>query len=260
MTDSPAQRNASWRPRLKAFATHLLISLTLAAALAALVLLVWYPWPYSVLAGGRSLFWLVVSVDVILGPALTLVVFNVAKPRAELVRDLACIGAVQLAALGYGLHTVYEVRPVAFVFEVDRFRLVGAADVLQRELPQARAEYRHLPLDGPRLLAARESRPGDERLQAIDLALKGYDVGTRPSYWVPYESERARVLAKARPVALLDRQQPATAAELGRQLAAMGVDKASARFLPISARAQNWSVVLKADGSIAGFLPRDGFF
>lgn len=260
MTHVSPRRNANWRPRLKAVAVHLLISLGLAAALAALVMLVWYPWPCSVLAGGRSLFWLVVSVDVILGPVLTLVVFNTAKPRAELVRDLACIGAVQLAAFGYGLHTVYEVRPVAFVFEVDRFRLVGAADVLQRELPQARPEYRRLPLGGPRLLAARESKPGQERLQAIQLALQGYDVGTRPSYWTPYEPERARALGKARPVELMYRQQPASAAELDRQLAAMGVDKASARFLPITARVQDWSVILKADGSIAGFLPRDGFF
>ncbi|TAK78329.1 MAG: pilus assembly protein [Aquabacterium sp.] len=255
-----AIRKFDWPGRLKAMGAHLLISLTLAAALAALVMLVWYPWPYSVLAGGRGLFWLVVSVDVILGPVLTFVAFNTAKPRAELVRDLACIAAVQLAALGYGLHTVYEVRPVAFVFEVDRFRLVGAADVRRQELPQARAAYRHLSLRGPLLLAARESNPGDERLQTIKLALQGYDVGTRPSYWVPYDSQLKRVLASARPVTLLYRQKPETAAELDGQLAAMGVDKASARFLPITARVQDWSVILKADGSIAGFLPRDGFF
>ena len=47
------------------------------------------------------------------------------------------IGVLQLAALVYGLHTVYIVRPVAMVFEVERFRLVTANDVLLDELPKA---------------------------------------------------------------------------------------------------------------------------
>jgi len=49
------------------------------------------------------LFLIVVTVDVILGPLITLAVFNGVKPWTELRRDLAMVGVLQLAALGYGL-------------------------------------------------------------------------------------------------------------------------------------------------------------
>ena len=59
------------------------------------------------------------------------------------------IGALQIAALVYGLHTVYIARPVAMVFEVERFRLVTANDVPVEELPKAPPEFRELSLTGP---------------------------------------------------------------------------------------------------------------
>jgi hypothetical protein len=40
--------------------------------------------------------------DVILGPLLTLVVANPAKPRRELARDIGSIIGVQILAAGYG--------------------------------------------------------------------------------------------------------------------------------------------------------------
>ena len=69
--DKTALRRARWRAAL----IHLGCSAVLASAAAALVFLVWYPWPYSVLAGGIGLFILITGVDVVMGPLITLVVF-----------------------------------------------------------------------------------------------------------------------------------------------------------------------------------------
>lgn len=248
------------RRRLKAGGAHLLISLVVALCAAVLVLRVWYPREYSVLAGGRELFWLLVSVDVIVGPLLTLVVFNLAKPRRELVRDLAVIAALQLAALGYGLHTVYAARPVALVFEVDRFRVVAAADVLVDELPEARPEFRRLPMTGPWVIGARLSQGGDERLRSIELALKGYDIGQRPSYWQPYAESRAAALARARPVSALLQKHAQDAGALEARLAQLKLVPEKTRFLPIMARADGWVALLDEAGELAGFAPYDGFF
>src|SRR6478609_8700249 len=101
-----------WKVRFKASAIHLGISLAIAVLAAMLVFGIWYPYPYRELSGGRELFLLLVSVDVILGPLITLAIFNRAKPRKELRRDLAVVGLIQLAALGYGLWTVFVARPV----------------------------------------------------------------------------------------------------------------------------------------------------
>jgi len=48
------------------------------------------------MSGVSDVFLLMLGVDVVLGPLVTLVVFNTRKPRAELVRDLAVVVLVQL--------------------------------------------------------------------------------------------------------------------------------------------------------------------
>ena len=98
--------------RLRASAIHLAISLSVATLAALLVFGWWYPYPYRELSGGRELFALVVAVDVVLGPLITLVIFNVAKTRRHLMMDFTVIGLLQVAALAYGLWTVFVARPV----------------------------------------------------------------------------------------------------------------------------------------------------
>ena len=84
---------------------HLLFSVLVAAMVAALVFGIWYPTPYGELAGGQGLFRLIVVVDVICGPLLTLVIYNPKKPRVELFRDIGLVVLIQLGALGYGLNS-----------------------------------------------------------------------------------------------------------------------------------------------------------
>lgn len=117
--------------RLKAACIHFGISLLVALAAALLVFLVWYPYPYREISGGRELFMMVVAVDVVMGPLMTLTIFNLKKPMKERCRDLAIIGLLQLAALAYGLWTVSVARPVHLGYEIDRFRVVHAMTCLK---------------------------------------------------------------------------------------------------------------------------------
>jgi hypothetical protein len=89
----------SWRDRFKAGGIHLSASLFIAALAAALVFGVWYPYPYREISGGRELFVLLVSVDVVMGPLITFAVFNRGKPVSELKRDLAIVVLMQLGSL-----------------------------------------------------------------------------------------------------------------------------------------------------------------
>jgi hypothetical protein len=246
--------------RARAAGWHLLISAAVAALAAALVFGLWYPGAYRHLSGGRGLFILVVTVDVILGPLLTFAVFNLNKGWPHLRRDLVIIGVIQLAGLAYGLHTVYAVRPVATVFETDRFRVVTASEVYLPELPQAPEQYRSLPLDGPRLLSTRRPAPGEERNEALMMALnQGVDVGQRPLFWRPYDEGRAAALERARPIEVLLRKYETRAAEFRAALADAGLPETDARFLPVMARG-DWVAVLDKQGNIATFLAADGFF
>ena len=249
-----------WKSKAFASLLHLGLSLLVAAAVAGIVFGVWYPHEYSAMSGGRNLFVLMASVDVVMGPLLTLVVFNPAKPRTELRRDLAIIGLLQLAALGYGMHTAFVARPVGLVFEVDRFKIVSANDVLLTELPQALPDYQRLPWFGPRLMSARESKPGDEKLRSVELSLQGYDVGQRPSYWQPYKQGQTRAAQRARPVQALIDHAPTDKAQIEARLQALGAPLATTRFLPIQSRKGDWVMLLSAQGQPLGILAANGFF
>jgi hypothetical protein len=245
------------RFRLIAAGSHVAVSALIAAVVAAITLGLWYPGAIGDMAGGRKLFFLILGVDVVMGPLLTLVVFDKRKPRRELVRDLAVIAALQLGALAYGGHTLYIARPVALVQEPGRFRIVTANDVQVDDLPNARPEFRELPLDGPWVLGTRPTRP-DEKLESLDQALKGFDVGQRPSRWQPYAESRAAILADSKPVAELLKRHVAREAELRAALAGAHLDAASAHYLPVVARG-DWVALLDAEGNIAGYAPFDGF-
>lgn len=245
--------------RLKAAGVHLLISSAVAALAAGLVFLLWYPGIYRLMSGGRELFLLVTSVDVVLGPMLTFAVFNLKKGWPHLRRDLAVIAAIQLVALAYGLNTVYEARPVAMVFEVDRFRVVTAVDVYRLDLPEALPKYRTLPLNGPWLLVAELPEAVEERNKALFMAVGGVDIGQRPKYWRPFDEGRAVALARARPIEALMKKYPERAPEIQATLTEARLTTASARFLPISARG-DWIAVLDPSGEVTTFLQADGFF
>ena len=102
--------------------------------------------------GGTELFLLVVGCDLALGPLLSLVVYNTRKSRGKLVFDYVVIGILQLGAMIYGVYIVAGTRPVYVAFSMDRFEIVTARDIDDKELAAARSpEYRRLPLTGPQV-------------------------------------------------------------------------------------------------------------
>ena len=99
--------------RWKAAGIHLSISAFIGLVVGALLLGVWYPPPFFHAAGADVLVVLLVGVDVVLGPLLTLIVFKSGKRGLKF--DLALIGTMQAVALVYGMSVVLESRPVFLV-------------------------------------------------------------------------------------------------------------------------------------------------
>lgn len=252
------------RAASKAALLHFLGSLLVAALAAALVLLVWFPPPYDLLSGGRSLFLMLVGVDVVCGPLLTLVLFNPAKRRRELFTDMSLVVLVQLSALAYGLHTAYAARPLFLVHEVDRFRVITASDYGDADVRPAIAAL-DAPLrphwfKGPVTVGVREPRDGEERKTVLmESVVGGRDFSQRPDFYVPYDAAyRPRALARARPLKAFTAHYPATAGEAAEVLQRQGVALEDALFLPVMHR-QDWVAVMDGSARILGFLPGDGF-
>jgi hypothetical protein len=249
-----------WKDRFQAFSVHLCASLVVAAMAALLVFGLWYPYPYREISGGRELFLLVVTVDIVLGPLITLAVFNRGKPRNKLRRDLALVVLLQATALGYGLWTVCVARPVHMVFEYDRFRVVHAVEVPQKLLAQTPANVVALPLTGPTLLALRRFKSEQEKMDATLSAVQGVSLASRPDLWLLYSAATAEVLQAARPATALKARFGGHADDIDRVLTEAGRSADTVVYLPLVGRQSFWTVFLDpTTAAIVATIPLDPF-
>tara|TARA_R110000765_G_scaffold152908_1_gene255723 strand:- start:71 stop:814 length:744 start_codon:yes stop_codon:yes gene_type:complete len=138
------------KDKSKAFILHLLISLGFMLITYFLIKLLWFPSPLFKATGVGKIFIMILFVDLVLGPLLTFIVYK--KNKKTLIVDLTIIILCQLIALGYGVYSVYQVRPVWIVYIVDRFELVRANDIfdnheIKYDLPTLGPKYVYVDLD-----------------------------------------------------------------------------------------------------------------
>ncbi|MFM6991357.1 MAG: TfpX/TfpZ family type IV pilin accessory protein [Rhodoferax sp.] len=259
MTMLPAA-SSFWADRVKASGIHLGLSLLVASLAATLVFWVWYPYPYREISGGRELFLLVVTVDVILGPLITLSIFNRTKPWPVLRRDLAVVALLQLSALGYGMWTVFVARPVHLVFEYYRLAVVHAVDVPAELLAATPPSIDALPLTGPTLLSVRAFKSPDEQGSMTMQAIGGVSLAARPDLWQAYSAAIPQILKEAKPASQLKTRFPARAAEIDQALAPFGQAAQGMVYLPMVGRKSFWTAFLDPiTAEVRAFLPLDSF-
>jgi hypothetical protein len=246
--------------RLRAAGIHLCVSAAVAALAALVVFGLWYPYPYREISGGRELFVLLTSVDVVIGPLITLAVFNLAKQRKVLQRDLAVIGLLQIAALAYGLWTVAAARPVHLVFEIYRFRVVHAVEVRKELVPKAPAGIDVFPWGGPTLLSLRPFRDSQERGDAARAAFEGVQMADRPDFWQGYDLGRKDVIAAAKPLSQLLARRPADSQPIAAAVRELGRAPADIGYVPLVSRQIAWTVLVDPKtADVLSFLPIDAF-
>lgn len=112
--------------RFSAFAIHLAISFLIFLALAYLIVFVWYPGIFFDTDGGWRGMRIIIGVDLVLGPALTLVVFKAGKSGLKF--DMAAIALLQTVCLVAGTYVVWSERPLAVVYVDSRFEVLTIDD------------------------------------------------------------------------------------------------------------------------------------
>ncbi len=248
---------------------HVLLSMGLLALVGLLVFVLWFPWPLGQLADALRLFWTILGVDLVCGPLLTLLLYRATKTRLALAVDFSLIALLQLAALGYGLHTLAHARPLAQVFEVDRFRLVSYADIAEPDLQNLPPWAQPWSAGALRTLGLREAASASERLQSFGSSLSGVDAGQWPSRWQDYALNRNQVLERSRPLAALRAAHP-TYLDVINQAVAEAManvqpgetrEADQLRWLPLVSRASlDWVVLLDPSSlRIRAYAPLDGF-
>lgn len=131
--DADTQAEPRKMSRWQAFAIHLAISSLIFLALAYLVLYHWYPDFFFDTDGGWEGMRIIVAVDLILGPCLTLIVFKAGKPGMR--NDLIMIGLFQAICLAAGVYVVHSERPIALVYVDGQFNSMTTSSYRDADVP-----------------------------------------------------------------------------------------------------------------------------
>ena len=117
--------------RIRAFIYHGLLSAVIILLVCTVALLRWFPYPLYLLDGTLGALLMLALVDIVIGPAITLLVFTANKSIKERAIDCSVIACVQVAALGYGLSQIHDQEIVALVHVDNAFHPVPRKELYQ---------------------------------------------------------------------------------------------------------------------------------
>ena len=126
--------------RLKAFSLHLLGSASALTLILGSLYIGWYRWPGWYLADATQVVAVLIGVDLVLGPLMTLIIASTNKSRRELTRDIGIIVAVQICALIYGATSLWSGRPLYYAYSESVIQLVQAYEISAREAELGRKQ------------------------------------------------------------------------------------------------------------------------
>ncbi|MFT5221572.1 MAG: hypothetical protein ACI9LO_002516 [Planctomycetota bacterium] len=242
-----------FKQKALAAGAHFTLSLAVFAALIFTILFFWFPEPYFTASGGIQGFKLVALVDLVLGPLLTFVVFNSAKPRSELVRDLGIIVLLQVSALVWGIYAVAGQRPIAVVFWENSFYTVPYEEL--NEHYSDNAEFTRLAKDPRQLIYAEKPIDQDGINKMLALVT---DRSIPPHHQIhlyrPFDANFAQTMQHSLNLREIITSNADMKAQLDKLLTESRTEMADNIYLPLQSRYRNIVLVFNKSGEELGYL------
>jgi hypothetical protein len=230
--------------RFRAAAIHLMISSIIVIVISVLMFGLWYPNQYFKLMGGSGLIYLIVGIDLCLGPLLTLVVFKSGKKSLKF--DLVVIALMQLAALAYGSYTMFNARPIFTAYADGEFSVATASEVFNSELKlAAKPEWTIRSLTGPVVVGIIKPKAKQE-LDDIELLSFGMGYARFPRLFVNYESQQSEILKAAKPLSELRSFDKKNSLLIDQLIKSKNRPETDFVFVPISSFFDNMAAILDA--------------
>ena len=178
--------------KLKASLIHLALSIVLVGLVIGSIVFLFFPQLFIHISDFKEIASIIISVDLILGPLLTFVVFQPNKKSIKF--DLSVIAALQFSALVYGAYALFEVHPVYITFNVDRFTIISAKDAEPEKAQYD--EFKVSKLATAKLAFAKMPEDQAKRNEIIlTAAMGGGDLDQRVEYYEPYNENISHILA-----------------------------------------------------------------
>jgi hypothetical protein len=248
--------------RFKAFGLHVAASTCLFVLALGTLYFGWYRWPGWYLTGATGIVLLMAGIDVVLGPVLTFTIANPKKPRRELARDISVIALVQLAAMGYGITTLWNGRPLYYTYSTRFLEMVQASDLRPEQIALGRKlnpDFAPFWFSLPRWIYV--PLPDDAKVvqQIVQNSISGGDdVIQMPRYFRPWEEGVPALRKQLRPVAKMTELSLHDRQVAGERMRAFGVTADQPVALPMMGRGKPLvGVVDPATGRIRAILRVD---
>lgn len=242
--------------RVQLFKLRLVPSATLLLLVFGVVRLLWYPGEYFAIFGVATQFWLLILVSLVLGPALSTLVFKPGKKGLAI--DLKVLAALELAVVIVATSLLYARQPYYLVFAVDRFEAVSRLEVDTQEIAYPSIYTR--PGHEPRLVYAELPRDPKvfDRLMDETVFEGEKDIDRRPEFWKPYTAGIRTLKTVAKPLAELFDGDPARAESVAGWLSQRNERAESYLYLPLRGKTGDVVMIVHADiGYPAGMLAVD---
>lgn len=136
---------------------HLSCSMVIAMILFAVVFYIWYPTPLAYAEGVIHIFFMLLVIDVIIGPALGWIVYKEGKNTLKI--DLFIVIFIQILAMIYGMYSIFQSRPVWIVQNGGIFQLVRANAILPEDQTTAKQQYKKNGWLSPQWVAIDNNHP-----------------------------------------------------------------------------------------------------
>jgi len=196
--------------RWSAAATHLLFSALIIGTVALVAITKWFPAGLHHAAKLDRLLGIMLVVQIVAGPLLTLILYRRGKPGLPF--DLTVIGLLQILFLAYGLSTLWRSRPLFLVGSTQAFALLFANEV--PDDAETKAKANHWPRfqgSGPWLVGVDLSSPVAKEEFLFSYMMGDSGPLRSPSLFVPYSkvskaiADNARALTPEVPAPGMDR-------------------------------------------------------
>ena len=242
--------------RSRAAAIHLLPTFLVLAAIAALIVFSWYPYPFWQFGKSGSFALSLLLAAGIAGPLMTWAVYK--KGKRGMLFDLWFIAIVQLVAIGWGTFSLHQNRPFWMVHTLDRFEVLSTRDIDLAWVTDPR--FLNKPFAGPLLLFA--NMPADpvayqKLLREIMFEGKP-DLQFRPEFWSLYTDKQEIAVQKSRSLAHLRDARPDFIEVIDKVVINHGGDITRLKFSPVLQKDGQFTAILDAQsGEIIDILMID---
>ncbi len=237
--------------RLRASAIHFALSLAVFLILLGLIVYLWYPGALFWVDGGVSGVKILIAVDLVLGPLLTLIIYNPTKTRRHIVMDFMLIAAIQIGALAWGVNTIHDQKPLAVVFDGTAFQIVDKDYLEKQEVDIASLNSEGAPL--PLVYYARKPQTTEEGAGVVmHLFINSIPEWAVVTLFDPLDLHLAALKEASDKTKRRHRENELVMARYHSLLSEKQLTDADSLLLPLSGRFGDGLMVLDSSGAVLG--------